>query len=460
MKKKINRRDFLLYGTGTLASMLALTGCLHNGTVGAQIYALPEEDTSVIEFLECDYLIQRGLIVDGTNTQPFEGDVAIKGDKIIKIAKSIVGKNCKIIDARGKIVSPGFIDLHTHTENYMANNGRSEMILLQGVTTQIGGNCGNSPVKIGDFLSEFGDIGVNFGMLSGYREIRRRVLGNANVRPNGTQTQAMLDILQENLQDGAFGFSVALEYWPQNFATTSEMVELSYLLPEYGAFLAIHVRNEGDRVIPSIEEAIEIGQRARVPVQCSHIKAAHRRNWGRKEEVLRLLSEARDGGLDITADVYGYNFSSTDLSNSGYYSMSEENVEMALVHPQVLVASDSGLRLGGEAIHPRAYGNYPRMIARYARDRELLTLKTLIYKMTSMPADRLGLVDRGRLLEGYKADITVFDFNTITDRATRQQPMLYSEGIKNVFVNGNLAVHDGNVTGVLAGEVLRNPGRG
>ena len=441
--------------------MFVLTGCLPKDIAEVQAYTYtPEEDVPGIEFLECDYLIKNGLIVDGTNTQPFEGDVAIKGDKIIKIAKSITSKKCKIINAQGKIVSPGFIDLHTHTENYMLNNGKSEMILLQGVTTQIGGNCGNSPLKTGEFLSEFGSTGVNFGMLSGYREIRRSVLGNANIRPNGTQTQAMLDILQENLQAGAFGFSVALEYWPQNFATTEEIIELSYLLPEYGAFLAIHIRNEGDRVIPSFEEAIEIGQRAKVPIQCSHIKVAHRRNWGKKEEVLGLLSGARDSGLDITADVYGYNFSSTDLSNSTYYSMSEENVEMALVHPQVMVASDSGLRVGGEAIHPRAYGNYPRIIAQYARGRNLLPIETLIYKMTSMPASRLGMIDRGRLLEGYKADITIFDFDNIIDRATRQQPMLYSEGIQSVFVNGELAVHNGSVTGVLAGEILRNPGRG
>ena len=449
----------MLYGTGTFASMLALTGCSYNNTIGSKVYE-PEEYVPEIGFLECDYLIQKGLIVDGTNTSPFEGDVAIKGDKIIKVAKSIVGKNCEIIDAHGKIVSPGFIDLHTHTENYMLNNGKSEMILLQGVTTQIGGNCGNSPLRIGDFLSELNSIGINFGMFSGYREIRRNVLGNANVRPNGSQTQAMLDLLEENLKVGAFGLSVALEYWPQNFATTGEIVELSYLLPEYRTFLALHIRNEGDRVISSVEEMIEIGQRANVPVQCSHIKAAHRRNWGRKEEVLGLLSEARDNGLDITADVYGYNFSSNDLSNSSYHSMSDENVEMALVHPQVMVASDSGLRANGEAIHPRAYGNYPRVIAQYARKKNLLPIETLIYKMTSMPASRLGLTDRGRLLEGYKADITVFDFDTITDRATRQQPMLYSEGVQSVFVNGSLALHNGVVTGALAGKVLRNPGKG
>jgi len=440
--------------------MAVLTGCLPEGIANIQAHAA-EEDILTIDFLECDYLIHRGLIVDGTNSQPFIGDIAIKGDRIIKIAESIAVKNCEIINAWGKIVSPGFIDIHTHTENYMLNNGRSEMILLQGVTTQIGGNCGNSPVKVDDILSNLGSIGINFGMLSGYREIRRSVLGNANIRPNGTQTQAMLDMLQENLQAGAFGFSVALEYWPQHFATTSEIVDLSYLLSEYGAFLAIHARDEGNRVIPSVEEIIEIGQRAKVPVQYSHIKAAHRRNWGKMEDILELLSEARDDGLDITADVYGYNFSSTDLSRGGnYFSIGDEDKEMAVVHPLVMIASDSGLRVGGEAIHPRAYGNYPRVIAQYVRNKGLLPIETLVYKMTSMPAGRLGLLDRGRLLEGYKADITVFDFENIIDKATRQQPMVYSEGVQSVFVNGNLAVDNGVVTGVLAGEVLRNTMKG
>ncbi|MBS3969062.1 MAG: D-aminoacylase [Clostridia bacterium] len=456
--QRINRRDFLIYGTGTLATMLTLTGCLPKD-IKTQAY-VSEVNMPNIDFLECDYLIHKGLIIDGTNSQPFEGDIAIKGDRIIKIARSIAGKNCEIIDARGKIVSPGFIDIHTHTEDYMVHNGRSEMMLLQGVTAQIGGNCGNSKVKIGSVLDNLNGMGINYGMFSGYREIRRSVVGNANLRPNGAQMQAMLDMLQENLQAGAFGFSVALEYWPQSFATTDEIVELSYLLAEYGGFLSVHVRDEGDRVIPAVEEIIEIGFRAKVPVQYSHIKAAHRKNWGKMEKILELLSEARDSGLDIKADVYGYNFSSNDLGDSSYCSISDEDLEMALTHPQVMIASDSGLKVNGAAIHPRAYGNYPRIIAQYARNKSLLSIETLIHKMTAMPASRLGLADRGRLLEGYKADIAVFDLNNINDEATRQQTTLYSKGVQSVFVNGNLAVNNGIVTGTPTGEVLRNSTKG
>ncbi len=454
--KRINRRDFLIYGTSTLA-MFTLTGCSNKNLNTA--YAA-EVKMPTIEFIDCDYIIHRGLIVDGTNSQPYIGDIAIKGDRIIKIADSIAGKDCNIIDARGKVVTPGFIDIHTHTENYMLHNGTAGMILRQGVTTQIGGNCGNSELNVGSLLGSLNNIGINFGMFAGYREIRRFVVGNANVRPNSAQMQKMLHILRENLQNGAFGLSVGLEYWPQNYATTDEMVELSYLLSEYGGFYSTHVRDEGDRLIPAVEEAIEIGLRSKVPVQYSHIKSAHKRNWGKMEQVLNLLSQAKNNGLDIQADVYGYNFSSNDLGDVSYYSISDEDMEMALSHPQVMVASDSGLSVTGGAIHPRAYGNYPRIISKYSRDKNLLPIETIIHKMTAMPASRLGLADRGRLAEGYKADVAIFDYENISDQATRQQTSLYSKGMEHVFVNGKLALKDGDVSGNLAGEILKNTIRG
>lgn len=455
--KRINRRDFLIYGTSTLA-MLTLSGC-SNTKINTQAYAA-EVNMPTIDFIDCDYIIHKGLIVDGTNSKPFVGDVAVKGDRIIKIAQVLAGKDCEIIDARGKLVTPGFIDLHTHTENYMLHNGKAEMILHQGVTTQIGGNCGNSELNIGVLLGKLSNIGINYGMFAGYREIRRNVIGNANIRPNSAQIQKMLDILRENLQNGAFGLSVGLEYWPQNYATTEEMVELSYLLSEYGGFYSTHVRDEGDRVISAVEEAIEIGIRSKVPVQYSHVKTAHKRNWGKMEEVLSLLTEAKNNGLDIQGDVYGYTFSSNDLGDSNYYSISEEDMEMALSHPQVMVGSDSGLSVNGGAIHPRAYGNYPRIIGKYSRDKNLLSIETVIHKMTAMPARRLGLVDRGRLMEGYKADIAVFDLNSLDDQATRQQTNIYSRGMEHVFVNGKLALRDGQVSGNLAGEILKNETRG
>lgn len=447
----------MIYGTSTLA-MLTLTGCSNKET-NTQAFAA-EVNMPTMDLIDCDYIIHKGLIVDGTNSEPFVGDVAIKGDRIIKIADAIAGKDCEIIDARGKVVTPGFIDLHTHTEDYMLHNGKAEMILRQGVTTQIGGNCGNSELNIGPLLGKLNNIGINFGMFSGYREIRRNAIGNADIRPNSAQMQIMLDVLGKNLQDGAFGLSVGLEYWPQNYATTNEMVELSYLLAEYGGFYSTHVRDEGDMVIPAVEEAIEIGLRTRVPVQYSHIKTAHKRNWGKMDRVLNLLTEAKNSGLDIQADVYGYNFSSNDLGDSSLHSISDEDMEMALSHPQVMVGSDSGLSVNGEAIHPRAYGNYPRILGKYSRDKNLLPIETIIHKMTAMPATRLGLADRGRLAEGYKADVAVFDRENIGDQATRQQTNLFSTGMEHVFVNGKMALKGGNISGYLAGEVLKNAGKG
>jgi N-acyl-D-aspartate/D-glutamate deacylase len=264
----------------------------------------------------------------------------------------------------------------------------------------------------------------------------------------------MQEKLATMLQEGAFGLSVGLEYWPQTFATTGELVDLCQVLREKGGFYATHIRSESDRVLEAAAEAITIGQQAGVPVQYSHIKASFQRNWGKMQRILSLVDDARRGGLDITADVYGYTFSSWDLGSSRD-SLSEDDLQLALQHPAVMIGSDSGLDAQGRAVHPRAYGNYPRILRRYALDKKVITLEQAIHKMTAMPAQRLGLKDRGLLAPGYKADIVAFDPEAIADRATRTNPNQTAAGVRWVLVNGQVAVKEGQVTGTMAGEVLR-----
>ncbi|MDK2985358.1 MAG: N-acyl-D-amino-acid deacylase [Clostridia bacterium] len=453
--KYISRRSFLK-GLAAL-SLLGLSGC-------ASTYALEEDkmpgqekfQPPVLEVkpVDYDYLLTGGTIVDGTGSEPYQGNIAIKENKIVGIGHFVPGQGGEIIDIEGLTVAPGFIDLHTHTERYLAQNGRAEMMLLQGVTTHIGGNCGTSEDSIGKYFDGLGAIGINIGLFAGLKTIRMNVAGTKDILTK-KELEAMKELVAEAMEEGAFGLSVGLQYWPQIYTTTEEVIELCKVVADYGGFYSTHIRNEEDYVIPSVEEAIKIGFEAGVPVEYSHIKTAQRRNWGKMSRVLELVEEAYVKGLDITADVYGYEFSSLDVGQ-GRSSISEDDMITALKHPLVMVGSDSGLKTNGSASHPRAYGNHPRILGRYVREKEVISLAECIKKMTSQPARRLGLHDRGLLQEGNIADIAVFDFEQIIDKAERYSPNHYSEGIKHVFVNGKQAVKDGQVTGVLAGQVLKH----
>lgn len=448
------RRDFIKSAAVSLL-LLSLPGCaLFDFRERSSRSDKEKNDSKLfVKEVDCDFFLKNGLIHDGKGGKPFYGNVAIKDNKIAAIGSDIANKNGEIIDVEGLIIAPGFIDLHTHTEEYFLKNGKGEMILHQGVTTHIGGNCGSSVDSIGDYFNNLGAVGINFGIFTGLRNIRFQTVGNKADTLSANELNKMKELVQKGMEEGAFGLSVGLEYWPQIYTTTEELIELCRVVSDYGGFYSTHIRNEEDHVLSAVEEAIKIGREAGLPVQYSHIKTAQKRNWGKMSQVLELLENASDEGLDITADVYGYTFSGHDRGTDRN-SISEQDMLQAFKHPLVMVASDAGLQVNGDAVHPRTYGNFPRFLGRYVRNRRVMSMGECIKKMTSMPARRLGLEDRGVLKEGNKADITVFDYMRIIDRAERDNINVLSEGVKHVFVNGKHSVKDGEVTGVLAGEKL------
>ncbi|CEP68533.1 Amidohydrolase 3 [Moorella glycerini] len=461
MSRQISRRQFLL-GTGSLMALgyLSWLGLIPRAMPAAGNKPQPAESAPtgqappLPESVVCDYVFRHGLIIDGSGDKAYPGDLGIKGKQIAAVGDFQAAPGAVEIDARGLVLSPGFIDLHTHTEAYLGSGGRGEMFLLQGVTTHLGGNCGTSVARVGDFLAGINKLALNLGILAGYKNLRQATVAREGRPAGAREVAAMQQKLATALQEGAFGLSVGLEYWPQSLATTQELIDLCQVLKEYGGFYATHIRSEGDQVFKAVEEAIEIGQQAGIPVQYSHIKTAGRRNWGKMKQVLSLLDGARQGGLDITADVYGYTFSSWDVGSSRN-SIHEEDLLLALQHPWVMIGSDSGLDPRGRAIHPRAYGNYSHILRHYCLDKGVITLEEAIHKMTLMPARRMGLKDRGLLAPGYKADVVAFDAGTIASRATRANPNQLATGVRWVLVNGQVAVKDGQATGCFAGEVLR-----
>lgn len=497
----------------------------------------------------CDILIINGRIVDGTGNNWYYGSVAINDGKIVGIGRNIAFTAKKTIDAKGMIVSPGFIDVHTHLEEDEQKDPNATSFIMDGVTTCITGNCGSSNTNIGKYLSWIDSLklSINVGTLAGHNDIRKTVMGRANRDASDAEMQQMEEIMEKAMREGALGLSTGLIYIPGTYTKTPEIIRLAKIAARYNGVYATHMRDEGDSVSFAINEALTIGREAKIPVQISHFKLSGQQNWGRSLETLAMVEAARKDGIEVTIDQYPYTASSTSIStllpedvladgqdsikarlqrpeirkyvtnsmlaklkkrklkhfsyavvayyapdtsfngksieqinllkgrkhaakaetetvmeiisNGGatavFHGMGEEDIRRIMQYPFNMFASDATIRvLNAGMPHPRGYGTNARVLAKYVREEKVLRLEEAIRRMTSLPAQKFQLYNRGLLKEGFAADILVFDENTVQDLSTFSRPHAYSKGFHYVMVNGVITVDNEQHTGARAGKAL------
>ncbi len=502
---------------------------------------------------DCDILITNGKVIDGTGNNWYYGSIAVKNGKIIKIGREVNLTATKTIDAKGLIIAPGFIDVHTHLEGDEAKDPNATNFILDGVTTCITGNCGSSETDIKKYLSWIDSLrlSINIATLVGHNDVRKKVMGRANRDATPDEMKQMESIVDKAMKDGAVGLSTGLIYIPGTYTKTPEIVTLAKVAAKYNGVYASHMRDEGDSVTFAIEEALTIGREAKLPVQISHFKLSGQHNWGRSKETVPMIEAARREGIDVTIDQYPYTASSTSIStlipdeiladgqdsikarlqrpeikkyviNSmlarlkkrklkhfsyavvAYYSpdttyngksieqinrmkgrkhkakeealtvidimmnggasavfhgMSEDDVKRIMQYPFNMFASDASIRVLNFGMpHPRGYGTNARVLAKYVREEKVLSLEEAIRRMTSLPAQKFQLKDRGLLREGYAADIVIFDEKEVKDVSTFEKPHAYSKGFHYIIVNGVLTVDHEKHLGVRAGKALFGPG--
>ncbi len=552
MARKITRRQFVT--TTSLATAGIIAGCSMRNRF--------------------NLIIRNGLVLDGLGQPGIKADLGITGNKISVIGDLSAASADRIIDASGYVVSPGFIDIHTHTDVELLANPHGESKIRQGITTEIGGNCGFSPfplteedrldlhrewqkeygvdvdwTDIGGFYEALGKKGFafNYGSFTGHGDIRAAVVGRNDIAPTTEQLKEMRRLLEASMEMGSLGLTTGLEYAPGSYSKTDELIALCQVVAANDGVYATHMRNEDDTVIEAIEEALTICRETGVSTELSHLKACNRNNWHKVPQILEMLDQAA-AEMPVQADRYPYDAWGTGLTSftpqwsrqgepeerlarlkdrklgkkimayaderaeriggwdrilisgceteankkwegidiktcaaeSGMkpaefvrnlliedhletnivgFAMSEDNLKTVLNSPHVMVGSDGtavapyGVLHRGKP-HPRYYGAFPRVLGKYARETKTLELPEAIRMMTSMPADKLGIKDRGRLEKGKFADVTIFNPDTVIDNATFADPHQYPTGIDYVIVNGKIVIDNGEHTDVMAGELV------
>ena len=447
-----------------------------------------------------DLVIKNGEVID-----PVEGNknvnLAINNGKIVKITDSeLRGK--KEINAEGKKVTPGFIDIHMHEDKIDDNDIKFEIfnsMALMGVTTAIGGNCGLGDAEIDRYLNllEEKNGPVNYAGMIGHGSLREKVGCTDRYKAaSEDEINEMKRVLKSGLENGSIGLSFGLEYTPG--ATIVEMIELCNVVSEFdNRLVSAHYRFDADRSLEALGELIIIARETGVKFQISHLGSCTA--FGQTKAGLEMIKAARDGGVDIMADIYPYDAFSTYVGSAVFdegcfekwdvdynaikvtegkykgkrcdkeifeyirenepddlvvaFVMDEKEIVKAMKNPLVMFASD-GLLNNGQG-HPRAAGAFPRVLAKYVREKEELDIIEAINKMTYLPAQRAGLDKKGRIKEGFDADITIFDFDKIEDKATFNQPTKPPIGIDEVIINGKEVVSKGKLTGKHPGQVIR-----
>lgn len=527
-----------------------------------------------------DVIIRNGVIYDGTGNEPVHGDVAVKGDRIAAIGLNLAGSARTTIDARGRAVAPGFINMLAHPEVSLFADGRALSDLAQGVTLEVLGENSMGPLTpamqvnmrvrqsdihypvtwrtLGQYMEmlEWRGISPNIASFVGAGTVRTNLLGEADVQPNTKQLEAMRTLVRKAMEEGAVGLTTALIYSPNTYARTPELIALAKVSAQCGGIFSAHVRNEGDRLIEAIDELVTVARASGAPGHIYHFKQSGPDNWAKIGAAVSRVEAARASGTRITADMYTYTASATGLDAAmppwvqdgglekwisrmrdpairerviremkdahptdwdnaygqagadgtlllgfktaalkpltgktlaevakmrgkspeetaidlviqdgtrievSYRGMTEANVQREVALPWMMFDSDeAGQAPEGVFLlsnpHPRAYGNFARLLGKYVREEKRASLSEAIRRLTSLPAETLSLKGRGTLRPGNVADIVVFDPKTITDHATFPKPHQLATGVSDVIVNGGIAFRNGQPTTVRSGRFVR-----
>ena len=514
-----------------------------------------------------DVVIRGGTVIDGTGKPGYLADVGVKDGRVSFIGVIEEKRGRLVIDATGLVVAPGFIDMMGQTASPMIESDVSAINLLtQGITTINAGEGasaaplapknakrnGYATMREYFTLLEMKGLPVNVVQTVGHTQIRRLVLGNVERRPSPAELEQMKQLAREAMQAGAIGVSSALIYPPAVYAQPREISALAGVAGEYGGGYFTHMRNEGDRLLEAVEEALQIGRDAKTPVHIFHLKAAGKANWGKMPRAIELIKNARASGQRVTADIYPYinnglgiaalihprhftaghaalvqkladpkirNQIREEMESTGGWenwyrhagsdwnrivigksnhpkyrkwnglslakiadengedpwdtffelvirgafalpeTMSEANKIMALQQGFVSFCTDVGPASGGRTTsHPRAFGAFPRVISRYVRGQKAISLERMVSQASSAAASNVYAFDRGRIELGAPADLIVFDYQQIEDKASFRQPDAVSVGMKFVLVNGQVVLQSGKLTKRRPGRVLRGPG--
>lgn len=558
---------------------LAMNRSLFALLAGIGVFALPVQ-VCAAKAPRYDVVIRGGEVIDGSGKEGVIADVAIAGDRIVAIEPRLASRGRIEVDARGKVVAPGFINMLSHAKLSLIVDGRALSDLVQGVTLEVLGEGSMGPLSprmkellvqrqgdikypvawttLGEYLDMLVRRGIapNIASFVGAGTVRENVLGEGDVQPTPDQLAQMQGLVHDAMEEGALGVTDALIYSPNTYAKTPEIEALARVSAQCGGMYITHIRSEGDRLEQAVQETIDIAKASGAPAEIYHFKQAGQRNWDKFAKVVAMIDAARASGVRISADMYLYTAGATGLDAAmppwaqaggqeewiarlkdpvtrlriaaemrdqhpaswenlygaagpdkmqflsfknpalksltgktlaqvaamrgqspeetamdlviedgsrvevAYFLMSEDNIRRAIKLPWMSFGSDEaapapeGVFLQSKN-HPRAYGNFARLLGHHVRENQDVTLPDAIRRLTSLPADNLSIRDRGRLKPGYYADVVVFDPETISDHATYENPAQLATGMEQVLINGRFALRNGRVIGGATGRVVR-----